>query len=125
LAKYQCPESIRFGDEIYQIPIVVSEKGRGVMRLTIVIFMFLLSMSAWAGTYKDDFNDGNWDGWKLVKADPWSINVNEGCSIADGVLRLDATNKPEASLFLSIIEDWKDYSFSADMRLIKTEPAPE
>lgn len=95
------------------------------MRLTIVIFMFLLSMSAWAGTYKDDFNDGNWDGWNLVKADPWSLNVKEGCSITDGVLRLDATNKPEPCLFLSVIDDWKDYSFSADMRLIKTEAAPE
>jgi len=45
------------------------------MRLIIILSMFLMSMSAWAGTFKDDFNDG----------------------------------------------DWKDFSFSADMRIVKAE----
>ncbi len=84
------------------------------MRLTVALSLFLLSVSAWAGTFTDDFEDGDWAGWEISAVD--------GASIVDGVLRLDHIDKPGASLALSTGEDWEDYSFSADMRLVKTEP---
>ena len=31
--------------------------------ILLVLFMSLLSISAWAGTFRDNFSDGNLDGW--------------------------------------------------------------
>ncbi len=84
------------------------------MRLTIVLAVFLLAMPAWAGTFKDDFEDGNWAGW--------SINGVDEASIVNGVLRLDHIDKSGSTLAISTGTGWGDYSFSADMRLVKTEP---
>ena len=67
--------------------------------------------------------DGDWDGWGVVAG--LETNAEEECSITEGVLRMDAVNKPEELLFLYIMEDWKDYSFSADMRIIEVEPGAE
>jgi hypothetical protein len=83
------------------------------MRLIAILSLLMLSVSAWAGTFRDDFEDGDWDGW--------NSNVEDRVSIIDGVLRMDGMNKPEQALSLYIIEDWRDYSLSADMRTVETE----
>ena len=63
-----------------------------------------MSMSAWAGTFKDDFNDGNWNGWKVVAMDSWDINVADRISIAEGILSIDSMDKPEQQTVLGIID---------------------
>jgi hypothetical protein len=99
----------------------IDEGGGKIMRLIIILSLLMLSVSAWAGTFKDDFEDGNWDGWGVVTWDGWNSNVEDRVSIVDGVLRMDGMNKPEQALSLHIIEDWRDYSLSADMRTVETE----
>ncbi len=84
------------------------------MRLTVLLAVFLLSASAWAGTLEYDFENGDWAGWEA--------NGDDGISIVDGVIRLDHISKPGGSLSLAIKEDWTDYNFSADMRLVDIEP---
>ena len=40
------------------------------MRFTIIgLLLFLLVIPTWAGTLTDNFNDGNSDGWRLLKGD--------------------------------------------------------
>ena len=88
------------------------------MRLIIVaLSLVLMSAPSWAGTFMDDFEDGNWQGWEA--------NAVDGVSVVDGVLRIDHINKPGYTLALLIGEDWTDYSFLADMRLVKTEPGAQ
>jgi len=69
------------------------------MRLIIILSIFLTSLSAWAGTF----------------------NVWDRISIVDGILSIDSMDKPEEPTALCIIRNWKDYSFSADMRIAKAE----
>jgi hypothetical protein len=95
------------------------------MRLIIVLFVFLLSMPAWAGTFKDDFEDGNWKGWEAVEGATWDTNVAKQVSVVEGVLSLDHLNKSGLNLLLCIIKDWKDYSFSADMQIVEVKPGAD
>jgi hypothetical protein len=61
------------------------------MRLTVVLFVFLISVvSVWAGTFRDDFEDGNWKGWEIETGPKIKFDVEERFSIVDGVLRVDA-----------------------------------
>ncbi|MBM3239706.1 hypothetical protein FJZ31_25765 [Candidatus Poribacteria bacterium] len=92
------------------------------MRLIIVLSVFLLSMPAWAGTFKDDFEDGNWKGWEVIEGGTWDTNVAKQVSVVEGVLSLDQLNKSGFCLYFCIQKDWKDYSFSADMQIIEIEP---
>ena len=92
------------------------------MRLiTVALSVFLLSISAWAGTFTDDFEDGDWVGWTAIATLIWDTDVADRVSVVDGVVRLDHVNKPGYSLSLFTGKDWKDYSFSADMRLVAVE----
>jgi len=95
------------------------------MRLIIVLSVFLLSMPAWAGTFKDDFEDGNWKGWEVVAKPLWDTNVADRVSVAEGVLSLDQLNKSGFCLYLCIQKDWTDYSISADMQIIEIEPGAD
>ena len=85
------------------------------MRLVIMLFMFLISVPAWAGTFRDDFNDGNWEGWKPFGGRWLKIVEAERFSVVGGVLRMDTiVNIQDIAGYemgLSLIRDWKDYSF--------------
>lgn len=92
------------------------------MRSITILSLLMLSVSAWAGTFKDDFEDGNWDGWEAIVWENFAANAEERISIVDGVLRMDGVNKPQPSVDLRIMKDWKDYSFAADMKNVQIEP---
>ncbi len=102
------------GSKGHQVIVFVAGNGGKTMRLTVALSLFLMSVSAWAGTFTDDFEDGDWKGWEADAID--------GVSVVDGVLRLDHINKPGFSVALSTGDDWEDYSSSANVRLVKTEP---
>lgn len=91
------------------------------MRLAAVLFLFLLPVSAWAGTITDDFEDGDWAGWDTMVTGIWNANVADRVSVVNGVVRLNHINGPGETIQLSMIKDWKDYSFSADMRIFEPE----
>ena len=57
------------------------------MRLVTMLCFFLASVSTWAGTFVDDFNDGDWDGWTAVATLVWDTDVADIVSIDDGILR--------------------------------------
>ena len=51
--------------------------------------MALISISSWAGTFRDDFEDGNWQGWKVFGASLLDEVEEDRFSVVDGVLRMD------------------------------------
>jgi len=96
------------------------------MRLIAILSLLMLSVSAWAGTFRDDFEDGNWDGWELFAGHRSNINAVERFSITEGVLHIDArVNSMDTTGYemgLILMGDWRDYSFSADMRIVQPDP---
>ena len=77
------------------------------MRLITTLSLLMLSVSAWAGTFKDNFEDGNWG--------VWEIESSKRATVIDGVLQMENNN-------LYILEDWKDYRLSTDMQIVDVEP---
>jgi len=59
------------------------------MRLTVILFAFLLSVSAWSGTFRGDFEDGDWKGWEEIATVTWDTNVADRISVVESVLNLD------------------------------------
>ena len=98
------------------------------MRLTIVtLSLVLLSVSSWAGTFKDDFEDGNWRGWEIGAGPNINFDAEERFSIVEGVLRVDArvpiTDSVGYNVGIGLKRRlWGDYDFSADMRIVQPDP---
>ena len=88
--------------------------------LITVTVLFLFSLSVFAGTFLDTFEDGNLDGWReLVPWDrvPGSWEVVDGGlhgTIHDGYLRLFTTGD----------DTWKDYTVEFDVRPLKKHGRP-
>lgn len=96
------------------------------MRLIIVVLsMVLISMSSWAGTFRDDFEDGNWEGWKPFGGRFLKAVEEERFSVVDGILRMntivDIADIAGYEMGLSLLRDWDDYSFSADVRIVEVD----
>ena len=95
------------------------------MRLIIVLSVFLLSASAWAGTFRDDFEDGNWEGWKPFGGINLKVVEEDRFSVVEGVLRMDTIvgvmDAVGFEMGIGLRGDWNDYSFSADMRVVKVD----
>jgi hypothetical protein len=96
------------------------------MRLIAILSLLMLSVSAWAGTFKDDFEDGNWDGWEPFGGIFLNVVEEERFSVAEGVLQMDTTvgitDIAGYEMGVSLLRDWGNYSFSADVRIAKVDP---
>ena len=96
------------------------------MRLVaMIVFLILLSISSWAGTFRDDFEDGNWNGWVPFGGAFVKEIEDERLSVIDGVMRIDAIvpimDTARYEMGIRLLRDWEDYSFSADMRMVKVD----
>jgi len=58
-------QSVTWSDGIVTFLQTINRKGEQAMRLTMIIsLMSLLAISVWAGTFRDDFEDGKLDKWQ-------------------------------------------------------------
>lgn len=91
------------------------------MKRTMVVFaLLLLVLKAWAGKITDDFEDGDFNGWK-----PSEFSGGEEAKwvVKDGKLVFISENFCWAGVALGIgDETWTDYDFSVDFSLKKTFP---
>ena len=79
----------------------------------IILFMFLLATSAWAGTLRDDFSDRNFEGWR----ETWMKENQTTWKVESGVLT--GENPSGWSAFLIIgDETWQDYEVECDTQII-------
>jgi hypothetical protein len=89
-----------------------------VMRYILVILsLCLLVISAQAGTFKDNFNDGNLDGWQkmegIVGGSEWKVE--------DGVLK--SSCQDTWSELLIGEPEWRNYTFEYDAKMLQTSNA--
>jgi hypothetical protein len=86
------------------------------MRYVLVILtLCLLVISAQAGTFKDNFNDGNLDGWKIIN----TMGNTSEWKIENGVLICRRDNIWISNLVFGE-EEWKNYSIECDAKMIQT-----
>ena len=82
--------------------------------MTAILFLCLLVMSAQAGTYIDNFDDGNLDGWEVMD----TKNQGVKWTVENGVL---ICNRP--SIWDSFLrfgeEEWQNYSIECDAKLVQ------
>ena len=86
--------------------------------LIIVTTLFLFSLSVFAGTFLDTFEDGNLDGWREVV--PWDRGPGSW-EIVDGGLH-GVGDDISLRLFTTGDDTWKDYTVEFDVRLLKRRP---
>jgi len=78
-----------------------------------LIILFLLSTFALAGTFKDDFNDGDFQGWK----ETWMKQNQTIWKVESGVLIGDNPSNWSAFLVIGDV-GWQDYEVECDARII-------
>lgn len=82
----------------------------------IILFTFLLAKSSWAGTLRDDFSDGNVDGWKQVHTADRFPQLRPGEQhVENGELVIRAVNG--ASGIYVGDATWKDYEIQVDANI--------
>jgi len=79
----------------------------------IILFTFLLATSAWAGILRDDFSDGNYDGWTV-----WNYFGGDSVwKVESGRLRAERQKEYAASVILDNSIGWKDYEVGFDVMI--------
>ena len=75
--------------------------------------LFLLVTSSWAGTFMDDFEDGNMDGWT-----PISFGVGGTWKIENGELILQSESPGDFVVYTGK-DTWKDYTIKVNLKVSK------
>ena len=88
--------------------------------LIIVTVLFLSSLSVFAGTFLDTFEDGNLDGWRELV--PWDREPGSW-EIIDGGLH-GVGHDGYTRLFTTGDDTWKDYTVEFDVRPLKKHGRP-
>jgi len=102
------------GETITMKPFEMTHKK--IINHTIVaLTLFLLAGSTWAGTFSDNFNDGNMDGWTLFK--PPFGPPNSTWKIENGELVLEAVDTP--IIFFIGESTWKNYTVRVKAKMVK------
>ncbi len=85
------------------------------MRNTIILCMLLVASPIWAGTFIDDFEDGNLDGW--AESNPWGATAS--WSVENGGLVGISTNVVGTDTYFFILDssDWRDYDISVRVKV--------
>lgn len=76
--------------------------------------------SVQAGTWWEDFNDGNFDGWEALSQD---TAVEADWAVVDG--ELVATRNARSMQLVIGTFDWKNYSIEAKIKLIRRLSPPQ
>ncbi|MFC1714458.1 family 16 glycoside hydrolase [Candidatus Poribacteria bacterium] len=88
------------------------------MRIAIVLCMLLITSPVLAGTFIDDFEDGNLDGWE--ESYPWAArttwSVENGELVGISIHDIGA----DTHLYLSDSSDWQDYDVSARVKVTES-----
>jgi len=83
----------------------------GILSAHLIIFALAISSVALI----DDFDDSNFDGWK-VQAGDWKVEKGE--------IKFSAGGNCGASLYYEAGADWTDYEFEVDMKLANLSDYP-
>ena len=84
------------------------------MKAIATFFVMLITLPAWAGTYVDNFDDGNFDGWEVMDI------KNQGVkwTVENGVLICNRSSAWDSFLRFGE-EEWRNCSIECDARLVQ------
>ena len=88
-----------------------------VSSLLMVALMF--SLTTQAGTFKDDFNDGNYDGWSIIELGVCGGSV---WNVENGVLTAKSNPQGQGLCGASLLfgeNEWRNYSIECDAKMVK------
>ena len=89
----------------------------GIMKTTAALCMLLAAMPALAGTFRDDFSDGNINGWTPYNATP-GLQCGEW-TVRDGVLHYRGSAERTICFLTMGDASWTDYTISCRARMIE------
>jgi len=91
---------------------------RITFKASLLMLALMVSLPTWAGTYVENFDDGNFDGWEIFDAG----KPGSQWTVEDGVL----TCRREIIWMSDLLfgeEDWRNYTIECDSRIL--EPLDE
>lgn len=83
------------------------------MRIILMVSMLLVALPVLAGTFKDDFEDGNFDGWQQ-----FSPKNEIVWKVVDGELECIRLTDHSAEIVTGEVS-WTDYTFEANVKLLQ------
>ena len=86
------------------------------MKTATVIALLLIAFPSWAGTFREDFEDGKLDGWEINLRDG-EVTVQEGKLVISDVGRNWAT-----IAFVRDGQELSDFSISVDWNMVAVNP---
>lgn len=89
--------------------------SKAMIGLCLLLFPALVC----AGTWQDDFSDGNFDGWLKTFAGEPAASV---WHVEDGVLKARRTSGYGAQMTIGDMETWENYTLECDMRVTERIP---
>ena len=78
-------------------------------------FVFILALPSLAGTWRDDFEDGNLDGWE---------GVNHAWTVEDGECSGEFFANPKIEMIRIGDARWKDYTVKCKMKFVGIDKKP-
>lgn len=87
------------------------------MKFAIVLCMLLFTLPTVAGTFRDDFEDGNFEGWEQYNFTP-GMQCGEW-SVVDGVLHYKGSAARTICHLTMGNDDWTDYTISCNARMLQ------
>lgn len=87
------------------------------MRIPIVLSMLLVALPVWAGTFRDDFEDGDLDGWQQIW--PGGAMIWQ---VVDGELECSRSSQWSAGIITGEAF-WTDYTIEVDVKLLQDHGA--
>jgi len=95
--------------------------------IVIGVVLCLLVSSAWAGTLTDNFDDGDFDGWRMFTGQAGGSLIDQSVQWMVEKGELVGTSKDVCTwggMFGIGDKTWKDYEFEFQFRIEKTFPTP-
>jgi hypothetical protein len=83
----------------------------------ILAALLLISATAWAGTFSDNFDDGNYNGWDQHNFTP-GLQCGEW-SVKEGVLNYKGSAERTICHLILGDDNWTDYTIDCDARMIR------
>jgi len=83
------------------------------MRTAMILLTLLVTLPVWAGTFRDDFEDGNLDGWQQLWPQGAMI-----WKVVDGELECSRLSQWSAGIAVGEAS-WTDYTIEADVKLLQ------
>lgn len=108
--------------QVRQLILAITLKEK-VLKLTVIgLTLFLQLTSAWAGTLRDNFDDGNLNGWRSFKGQANNLPVDQSAQwfVEEGEL---VHISKDVCMWASILgigdNTWRDYEFECQFRMEK------